>query len=214
MNFHSIPITQTICKPYSTSVSQTSSVPAPFLSQDQAADLVKRLSQLQQGCQPCVATCPDENISVVDEMVNFMIGQTNRQTTFKQIDETQRKSDKCLRLLLTALQTGHIDLAMLLFSSLESREATEMTKVLTQKLVEAQENRRKLTGQMASNDKDSQKNLAQTQASVQEVNDTIQMLTTFIRDVNDQKNRTMEFANNFLSNENQTTMSIVRGMKG
>ena len=152
--------------------------------------------------------------TTTESIVDFMIAQANRQTSLKQIDDAQRQNEKILNLLMIALQMGNIDLAMLLFASLESRQASEMTKLLTQKLVEAQESRRKLTGQMSSDNKDSQKNLAQTQASVQEANDQIALLTSFIRDVNDQKNRTMEFANNFLSNEHQTTMSIVRGMKG
>jgi hypothetical protein len=132
----------------------------------------------------------------------------------QQTSDRNQESDKLLETLLSALQTGNIDLAMLLFSSLESRDASKLTQVLTQKLLDAQQQRRQLTGQLTSQDKDSQNKTAQVQADVQEVNDTIQLLTTFIRDVNDQKNRTMEFANNFLSDEQQTTMSIVRGMRG
>jgi|GEM_PF-6251022 len=161
-----------------------------------------------------VTGTPADWSTTTDAIVNFMIDQTNRQMSLKQTNEAQHQNEKLLHLLLIALRIGNIDLAMLLFSALESRQATEMTKILTQKLVEAQENRRTLTGQMAGNDKDSQKNLAKTQAGVQEVNDQISLLTSFIRDVNEQKNRTLEFANNFLINEHQTTMSIVRGMKG
>src|SRR4030095_719920 len=157
---------------------------------------------------------PADWSTTTDPIVDFMIDQANRQVSRKQIDDTERQNEKILHLLMVALQMGNIDLAMLLFATLESRQATEMTKVLTQKLVEAQENRRKLTGQMAGNDKEAQKNLAKTQANVQEVNDQISLLTSFIRDVSEQKNRTLEFANNFLINEHQTAMSIVRGMKG
>jgi hypothetical protein len=156
----------------------------------------------------------DWNQSINDQTLDFMMGQTLRQGMMQQIGETNQKNDKLLNLLMAALQMGNIDLAMLLFSSLESREASEMTKGLTQKLVDAQQKRRDLTAQMTSQDKNAQNNLAQVQAGVQEVNDTITLLTSFIKDINDQKNRTMEFSNNFLTNEHQTTMSIVRGMRG
>jgi hypothetical protein len=162
---------------------------------------------------PITGNPVDWNQSLSEQTLDFMISQTNRQAMMKQSSESNQVSDKLLQTLLIALRTGNIDLAMLLFSSLESREASGLTRALTQKLLEAQQNRRQLTGQLTSQDKNAQNKTAQVQANVQEVNDTIQLLTTFIRDVNDQKNRTMEFANNFLSGEHQTTMSIVRGMR-
>jgi len=197
---------------------------SPLLQRGAAPETVTRVGQLFQNAgatppltlphlNPVTGVPVDWNQSVTDQTLDFMIGQGNRQTIFRQVADSNHKGDKLLQMLLAALQTGNIDLAMLLFSSVESREATQLTKALTQKLLEAQENRRRLTGQLTSQDKNAQNQTAQVQANVQEVNDTIQLLTTFIKDVNEQKNRTTEFASNFLNGEHQTTMSIVRGMK-
>ena len=196
----------------------------PALQQGASPETLARIGQIFSNAgitppltlpntNPMTGTPVDWNQSVTDQTLDFMIGQTNRQAMMQQTTDSSRESDKLLQTLLNALRMGNIDLAMLLFSSLESRESSQLTRTLTQKLLEAQQNRRQLTGQLTSQDKNAQNKTAQVQANVQEVNDTIQQLTTFIRDVNDQKNRTMEFANNFLGGEHQTTMSIVRGMR-
>ncbi|MFO1519201.1 MAG: hypothetical protein U1F57_06025 [bacterium] len=149
-----------------------------------------------------------------EQTLDFLMGQANRQNQFQQIQEANDQGDQLLALLMTALQSGNIDQAMLLFSAMESKQAGQLTQALTQKLVQAQQNRRNLTAQLTQNQNpNGQGQMAQVQAGVQEVNDTIQLLTSFIKDVNEQKNRTIEFSNNFISNEHQTTMSIVRGMR-
>ncbi len=147
---------------------------------------------------------------------DFWARENERQKMGKQIQESNQQGDKLLALLMAALQSGNLDLAMLIFASLETRQSSEITQMLSQKLLEAQNQRRQLTSELANTQGQKDANTAQgtqIQAKIQDVNDSIQMLTTFIKDLADQKNRTIEFANNFLNNEHQSTMSVVRGMR-
>ncbi len=148
---------------------------------------------------------------------NFFINEMNRLQGNQQNIDSNSKTDQLIHRMLMALQSGNIDMAMLIFSSLETNQSHQITQLLGQKLLDAQNQRRQLTSQLAGTQGQNNSNsgqMTQLQSNMQEVNDSIQMLTTFIKDIQDQKNRTVEFANNFLNSEHQTTMSIVRGMRG
>ncbi|MBL7686081.1 MAG: hypothetical protein JNK65_08630 [Deltaproteobacteria bacterium] len=155
------------------------------------------------------------------QSMDFFLKQTDRQQMMNSFQDSQRKTEKLTQLLQMLLQSGNIDLAMLLIAQIETKEAQSMVGTMTQKLQEAQAARRNLSQQMGSvqgqngqqGGQNPQAQLQNLQVQMQDTNDTIQMLTTMIKDINDQKNRTIEFANNFLGAEHQTTMSIVRGMK-
>ncbi len=147
-----------------------------------------------------------------DQSQAFALSQNQRSQQIQNINANNSNTDKIMQQLLAALQSGKIDLAMMLFSNLESKEATQMNAMLTQKLVNLQQSRKQIMVQMDQKGGD-QKNLNTLQANVQEVNDSIQMMTSVIKDINEQKNRIAEFANNYLSTEHQTSMSIVRGMR-
>ncbi len=167
------------------------------------------LAKLEQRCSTV------ENLS--EQTFNFILQQNTRQENSQKLQESLDKNKKLENLMLWLLQSGNIDLAMLLFAQLESNDAQSMVSALTQQLQQAQAKRRELSaqmGQVQQGQQNSQSQLSNTQLGLQEVNDTLQMLTTLIKDVNDQKNRTIEFANNFLNSEHQTTMSVVRGMRG
>lgn len=176
--------------------------PQPSFAQNQ----VRNLAYLEQGVSLNSNPCP-----------NFMLEELNRLQTNQQASDTHRKTDALIQMMMLALQSGNINLAMLIFSSLETSQANEITKTLGQKLLQVQNERRQLTSNLAQiqgQKENNQAQMTQIQSNLQEVNDTLQMLTTFIKDIQDQKNRTVEFANNFLNSEHQTTMSVVRGMRG
>ncbi len=154
--------------------------------------------------------------SAITDLSHLVLDEMQRLKNQQQSIDSNQKTDELTQMMLMALQSGNIDLAMLIFASLETTQSHEITKVLSQKLLDAQNQRRNLTTQLANAQGDKNANngqMTQIQGNMQEVNDTIQMLTTFLKDVQDQKNRTVEFANNFLNSEHQTTMSIVRGMR-
>lgn len=167
------------------------------------------LAGLEQRCNP---VC-----DLSQQTLDFILQESARQENKQKFQENLEKSKKLETLMLSLLQSGHIDLAMLLFAQIESNEAQSMTGALTQQLQQAQAKRRELSGQMGQvpqGQQNSQSQLSSLQSGLQEVGDTLQMLTTLIKDINEQKNKTLEFANNFLNSEHQTTMSLIRGMRG
>lgn len=166
------------------------------------------LAKLEQRCSPL----QDLN----EQTFDYILRQNARNENSQKMQESLDKNKKLENLMLWLLQSGNIDLAMLLFAQLESNDAQKMVSALTQQLQQVQAKRRELSaqmGQVQQGQQNSQSQLSNVQLGLQEVNDTLQMLTTLIKDVNDQKNRTIEFANNFLNSEHQTTMSLVRGMR-
>ncbi len=179
-------------------------IPAPNTQFAQAQ--VINLAKVEQR-SPLPAACSP----------TFILDEMSRLQSSQQIQDSNQKTEALIQMMMLALQTGNIDLAMLIFASLETRQSNEVTKMLGQKLLEAQNERRQLTASLAQaqGQKDAnQGQITQIQGDIQAVNDTLQMLTSFIKDIQDQKNRTVEFSNQFLNNEHQTTMSIVRSMRG
>jgi len=160
-------------------------------------------------------TCPEASLS--EQTFAFIQAENSRQQGSQKLQESLEKNKKLEALMLLLLKSGQIELALLLFAQLESNEAQAMTSALTEQMQQAQAKRRELTaqmGQVQQGQANSQSQISSVQLGLQEVGDTLQMLNTLIKDVNDQKNRTVEFANNFLNGEHQTTMSVVRGMRG
>lgn len=180
--------------------------PVQTLNSQTAQGLVKNLASLEKKIQI------ETNASI-----HFIENEMSRLQANQKISDANENTDELLQMLLLALQSGNINIAMLIFASLETKQSNEISKLLGKKILEAQNERRQLTTQLAQSQgqKDPNSgNTTQIQGNMQEVNDTLQMLTTFMKDVQDQKNRTVEFANQFLNNEHQTTMSVVRGMRG
>ncbi len=172
--------------------------------------------EILPSLNPFSQTPIDWNKMMVDQSLDFLVQQNSRQSLMQNIQTNDQKNKKLEALLLKLLQTGNIDMAMLVLAQLESQAAQEMVGNLTKQIQQAQQKRRDLSQQIAglSGKENQQSQLQQLQLGISEVADTLQMIQTMIKDVADQKNRTMEFANNYLNSENQTTMSIVRGMRG
>lgn len=162
-------------------------------------------------------TVASMNQNPVFDAGQFIMNEATRIQNANQISESESKTKRLLDMMMMALRSGNIDLAMMIFSSLEANAATEMTKMLGEKLVKAQENRRALTANLAKAQDDKEKGQGEATkigGQITDTNDSIQQLTQFIKEVAEQKNRTAEFTSNFLNSEHQTTMSLVRGMRG
>ncbi|GEM_PF-1866035 len=208
-------------------------MPGGLLGQTFDADKIARNGKGQQGEGAIAGTGKDYEVAggvfggarvarPQAQGSDFFIQESTRQISMQQTAESETKMKKLQALLMMLLQTGNIDMAMLVIAQLETNQAREMISDLTQQLQKAQDSRRGLTkklGELQGQEKQEgetgpQSEIADTQAQIQDNNDSIQMLTTLIKDIADQKNRTVEFASNFLNSEHQTTMSIVRGMRG
>ncbi len=192
------------------------------LTSEHSVYLVKQLSQLQnKGVQPVDAGFSASERSALTASstsynpVAYMIQQNNKNSQFQEFAASNRKVTQQLNLMMTAIKSGNLTLAMIILSSLESKDAAKMNEMLAKQLTDARDNRKKVSDSIAKalGKKDSKEEQKLTN-QMNEVNDTIQLITSLIKDVNDQKNRTIEFANNFNANEHQIDMDIVRGMRG
>lgn len=131
-----------------------------------------------------------------------------------QIEATSQdaKINRLVHLMMLAVRSGNIALAMMMFAHLESSTANQMTQMLMTKVQALQDQKRKLTQdiQGTKNDSEGAKKLQSLQNEVSQANDDIAVLQTFIRDVAQNKQASIELANAFLSKEHETTMAVVR----
>ena len=122
------------------------------------------------------------------------------------------KLNRLVHMMMMAIQSGNISLAMMLFAHVETRTANQMTQILMKKVQALQHQKRKLTQDIQNQKTDSEgaKKLQTLQNEVSQANDDITVLQTFIRDVAQNKQAAIELANAFLSKEHETTMAVVR----
>lgn len=131
-----------------------------------------------------------------------------------QIEATSQnaKINRLVHLMMLAVRSGNIALAMMMFAHLESSTANQMTQMLMTKVQALQDQKRQLTQdiQNTKNDSEGAKKMQGLQNEVSQANDDIAVLQTFIRDVAQNKQAAIELANAFLSKEHETTMAVVR----
>jgi hypothetical protein len=137
--------------------------------------------------------------------------ESQRQATLQTLSD-DAKINRLTHLVMLALQSGNVSLAMLLFSHLESTSANQLTKSLMEKVQSLQQHKRDLAKKIQDqpNDAEGSKNIQALQNEMQDANDDISVLQTFIRDVAQNKQASVELANAFISKEYETTMAVVR----
>jgi len=156
-----------------------------------------------------------ESINWQSEIQQGNLQSLLRESSRKAREEVYTQNAKINRLshlLLMALRSGNISLAMMLFAHLETAEANELTKSLVLKLRGLQDKKRQLSQQMMSQTDDAQgaKQTQMLKTEIESVNDDISILQTFIKDIAQNKQQAIEMANGFLNLEHQTTLTIVR----
>jgi hypothetical protein len=122
------------------------------------------------------------------------------------------KLNRLTQLMMLALKSGNISLAMLIFSHLEAQSANELTRSLIGKVQQIQQHKRELSQQIQTqpNDAEGSKAIQQIKTEMESANDDLTVLQTFIRDVAQNKQQSLEMANAFLSSEHELSMSIIR----
>ena len=133
----------------------------------------------------------------------------------KMLDQ-EREQDRLFQLMMTALASGNVTMAMMIYAHLETKTANQLTKTLVGKLQSLQAQKKELISkiQNAPNGEEGTKQIQALNQEVGTVNDDITMLQSFMKEVVQNKNQAVEFASNFTSAEHQTTMSVIRSMRG
>jgi hypothetical protein len=166
-------------------------------------------------------TFPEKNpltgqtIDWAQEICQSNLDSLNRQSLRDAKEQTLSENEKInhlSHLLLAALKSGNISLAMMIFSQMEARSANAVTSCLMEKVRKLQDHKRDLSLQIQQqkDDAEGSKNIQKIKTDMETANDDISVLQTFIRDVAQDKQYSLEMANGFLTREYETTMSIVR----
>lgn len=154
----------------------------------------------------------DETRRVWDEVVKDSNQRAIRQVGKEAVRCLKDRRKDIADLLDAALQAGNIDLAMLLVSGLETREANEIAGGLLRKIGDLQDQRKAAANQISQlgkTDEDTKK-LQQLNIDVGNMGTEIQMLQTFLQDVMSQKSEAQQMASNFLKSRHETAMGIIR----
>lgn len=129
---------------------------------------------------------------------------------------TENEKTKRLEMILEiALNSGNIELAMLLLSSLETRSANNVVQGLMGKMRELQTQRREIAekiGKIDSKSATGSQEATQLQMQAGDIGTEMSMLQTFLQDVSAQKNEAQQMASNFLKSRHETAMGIVRNI--
>lgn len=143
--------------------------------------------------------------------LNDILRDSSRQAK-QQVFSQNQKINRLTHLLMLILRSGNISLAMMIFAHLEAKEANELNRTLVGKMQELQQQKRQLSSQITGqkNDAEGMKNYQAIKIEIDSVNDDISVLQTFIRDVAQNKQQALELTNAFLTQEHETSMSIIR----
>lgn len=170
-------------------------------------------------CMPVAGPADVPSPEETREMWNQTLRQSNQQVQ-KQISGQQsqaecEKAKKLERLLMMALNSGDMELAMLLFSALETKQANEIAKSLLQRMHDLQAQKRQYSDQIAalgSESKEDAKKANDLNLKIGDVSTEIGMLQTFLQEATAQKNEAQTMASNFLKGRHEVGMSIARNI--
>jgi hypothetical protein len=147
---------------------------------------------------------------------NQVLADSNKQVTqqsqFQARQAEKEKMKKLERLLTMALNGGNLDMAMLLFSALETSQANDMAGSLLNRMKELQEQRTKLGNQVAELGTDKAQEAQKLNNTSSDLNTEIQFLQTFLQDVMSHKAEAQQMSSNFIKSRHDTAMGIIRNM--
>ncbi len=148
------------------------------------------------------------------QITQQMTESTLIQNTLKRKQNIQRQTRKTERLLMAALNSGNMDLAVIMLASIETQLANDVTSGLVKQIHTLQKQRQSLSSQMAklgNKGKDASK-LSSLSTQAQNIGTEISLLQTFLQDSMSSKRNTQEFASNWIRQSHETTRSIIQNI--
>ncbi|QQR80521.1 MAG: hypothetical protein IPJ69_14735 [Deltaproteobacteria bacterium] len=187
----------TICLP----MSESSYLPPPQLSPPLTTDQPNLLSQEE-----------------IQKMWNDTLFASTNQNIANTSQELARKEDekakKLETILMVALKSGNLDMAVLLISGLETSRANAITAGLLGR-VEALQEQRKVISQQMSNlgngGQDAQK-VSGMNLQASNIATEISLLQTFLQEVSSQKQEAQQLSSNFIKSRHDSAMGIIRNI--
>jgi seryl-tRNA synthetase len=149
-----------------------------------------------------------------DQVLADSTRQVARQTADQARCCEEGKTRKLEELLRLALNSGNMDLAILLFSGLEAKKANEVSTAIMQRMQQLQDERRKLSSQMSStgDQANDARNAQDVQAKMGDIGAEMNLLQTLLQDIQARKSEAQQMASNFIKSRHDTGMGIIRNM--
>ncbi len=138
--------------------------------------------------------------------------QTAQQNQFQARQAAKEKMKKLERLLTMALNGGNLDMAMLLFSALETSQANDIAGNLLNHMKELQAQRSQLGDRVATLGQDQAQEAQKLNNQSSDLNTEIQFLQTFLQDVMSHKAEAQQMSSNYIKSRHDTAMGIIRNM--
>lgn len=134
--------------------------------------------------------------------------------------EQSQESRKIELLLMAALNSGNMDLAVVMLTALETKTANRVTQGMIRQIHSLQQQRQSLSTQMANlgaakDDKAAAKNAQSLQSlanRAQNLGTEISLLQTFLQDAMASKRNIQEFASNWLRASHETSRAIIQNI--
>ncbi|OGQ26401.1 MAG: hypothetical protein A3I75_02940 [Deltaproteobacteria bacterium RIFCSPLOWO2_02_FULL_50_16] len=145
---------------------------------------------------------------------NFIMDQNTKSDAILAQNKDLQEARKQQLLLKAALMGGNIELAVLLFSMLETKQANKVSTMLLMRIQSLTQQRQNLSTQM-NEIKEDAKGASQLQSLVTQSNNVgteIAMLQTFLQDVTSSKRNDQQFASNFIKQSHETSQAIIRNI--
>ncbi len=128
------------------------------------------------------------------------------------MNQEEAKCKKLELILMQALRSGNLDMAVLLLSGLETSRSNSITAGLMGRIENLQQQRKTIAEQMAKLGNDAQAAQQGSSLNLQASNiaTDISLLQTFLQEVSSEKQEAQTFASNFIKNRHETAMGILR----
>lgn len=154
---------------------------------------------------------PDQIQEMWNQVVNDSLNQSMIQGSRNTANESAQKTKKMELLLQLALNSGNIDMAMLLISGLETRRANELAGTIMGRIQELQKERQAFVTDMSKKNQDPQE-AARLNNMAGDKSTEISLLQTLLQDLMAQKNEAQQMASNYLKSKHETAQAILRNI--
>ena len=145
-----------------------------------------------------------------NDLLQNSANQVSSQISGEENLSEKKKGAKRISLLQAALNSGDIDLAMLLIAGLESQQTNTIAGKLMTSIQEKQKERQAIADQMTS-EKDPAKASALNEKAAN-IGTDIGLLQILLQDIMSQKNEAQQMASNYLKSKHDTAQAIIRNM--
>ncbi len=156
---------------------------------------------------------PDHIQELWNQVANDTLTQQMKDTAQNQYTKGKEQTQKLEMLLMLALNSGNLDLAMMLISGLESQKANELASHMVSQIKKKQDERKSIVDQIGDpKNKNDGATIQKLNLDAGDKNTEINMLQTFIQELMAQKHETQQLTSNYLKSKHDVSQAILRNI--